>query len=645
MAFAQLHEKDTGSSIPGQSITMGELDSGSTSPSAGDELQIDALYKFSISDAKKKSLSQSALLARREDLTNSLIEDSYSIHLYQTRCGVYDALGYPDLAAGDAYKALLLVDEVTDETGEYHDQALESLSAYIATLPISTRLRQVSSDEVLRSSFEGADSTDASVTEPEALFWAHSIYGAAAPIALAHHLASIGCLRTAYEYASKASSSYPASTLAKTEINRIRTLAVAHFASQDTPFDQTSFNPQDLPDVGSVRREVYPWNEHEADRNASAALALLNAEMSKAAPGLAVRITELPNLGPTGGAGQTVKQLGVFALRDIAPGEEVLRERSLLTATSSLHAELCDACGSDLPRLDAKGEEGPVSCPNCADAVFCSDVCLELAQGSYHAAICGVDDIDTIAKVDISAADAPTAMYTLLVLRAFAMSLTQDVHPLELSEVRYIWGDFVDPGPSPLPSNVTDQAEDEDEDEAAAAASRPPRTLPFTFSSHILTPLHFLTLLDMNIFAPASHPSDPAHALCELWVVNTLFAKLRATASARMDPRTGRPETAAVHPLWCLANHSCDPNVGWEWAGEVRFVSRKERVGWGGGGKEEEGGEGAVMIRKGEEVLNHYVDVELPVKERREWGMGALGGMCMCERCVWEAAQEHEDGS
>lgn len=37
----------------------------------------------------------------------------------------YNNLGYPDLAAGDAYKALLLVDEVTDE-GEYHDEALEA---------------------------------------------------------------------------------------------------------------------------------------------------------------------------------------------------------------------------------------------------------------------------------------------------------------------------------------------------------------------------------------------------------------------------------------------------------------------------------------------------------------------------------------
>lgn len=52
----------------------------------------------------------------------------------------YKSLGYPDLAVGDAYKALLLVDEVAEE-GEYHEEALEAanadyLSAGVANLKI-----------------------------------------------------------------------------------------------------------------------------------------------------------------------------------------------------------------------------------------------------------------------------------------------------------------------------------------------------------------------------------------------------------------------------------------------------------------------------------------------------------------------------
>lgn len=44
----------------------------------------------------------------------------------------YRSLGYPDLVIGDAYKALLLVDEVVEE-GEYHDEALEAANTdYLA---------------------------------------------------------------------------------------------------------------------------------------------------------------------------------------------------------------------------------------------------------------------------------------------------------------------------------------------------------------------------------------------------------------------------------------------------------------------------------------------------------------------------------
>lgn len=45
-------------------------------------------------------------------------------------------------------------------------------------------------------------------------------------------------------------------------------------------------------------------------------------------------------------------------------------------------------------------------------------------------------------------------------------------------------------------------------------------------------------------------------------------------------------------------------------------------------------------IKAGEEVLNHYCDIDLKVQARREWAKGSLGGWCMCQRCRVEAAQE-----
>lgn len=43
----------------------------------------------------------------------------------------YFRLQYPDLAAGSAYKALLLSDAISDESDEYHEQACEPLDEWL----------------------------------------------------------------------------------------------------------------------------------------------------------------------------------------------------------------------------------------------------------------------------------------------------------------------------------------------------------------------------------------------------------------------------------------------------------------------------------------------------------------------------------
>jgi hypothetical protein len=67
------------------------------------------------------------LLEKREFLTGALLRLPYDLIAYLERAAVYTDLGYPDLAAGDAYRALLLTDEVRNEGFEYHEQALDTL--------------------------------------------------------------------------------------------------------------------------------------------------------------------------------------------------------------------------------------------------------------------------------------------------------------------------------------------------------------------------------------------------------------------------------------------------------------------------------------------------------------------------------------
>lgn len=59
----------------------------------------------------------------------------------------YQLLGYPDLAVGAAYKALLLADAIQDESDEYHDVAVNALNEFVATLSPEDEYRSIHTTE------------------------------------------------------------------------------------------------------------------------------------------------------------------------------------------------------------------------------------------------------------------------------------------------------------------------------------------------------------------------------------------------------------------------------------------------------------------------------------------------------------------
>lgn len=80
-------------------------------------------------------------LERLEEALNYIQEDPYSLPLYLYIANEYVALGYPDLAAGSAYKALLLADALDDEAEEYHAVASESLKYTIQGQALEERIK------------------------------------------------------------------------------------------------------------------------------------------------------------------------------------------------------------------------------------------------------------------------------------------------------------------------------------------------------------------------------------------------------------------------------------------------------------------------------------------------------------------------
>lgn len=523
------------------------------------------------------------LLRERSEVTTQLYTDPHNPHRYLARGRIHERLGFSDLASADAYRALSLLESVVDPDG----------------CEFQARRRVDSQHEDQEDEDEEGEFEEISQEEYDGMIG--SIYGL-----LVRNLVRCGCYRDAYEFCVRGLALLEdgdRSVVAENEIaglkEQLRILkkvyAAKHGRKEGEEEEEVVVDASVLNAQGYARRVLYPWNTHEPDRKVPETLNLLNERLKDVAPKCEVRAVALPALHGTTTApassdqspAEVSVQLGLFAKEDIAPGEILLRESSLLTATNRLHDDLCDACNAPLPELSSA--EPPVACDGCADTIFCSQKCHDTAQTIYHGAVCGLmDNLESIGKDIPDPKDKADYLYLLLLGRAIAMAATQDMHPLDLPEVKYIWGDFHD-----LDINNPSNSDD------------PTATLPFSFQLNILQPMRILEEMELDPYANL--------ARYDTWVLNTLYAKFRGTASGRLSTWDGGPELCAVHPLWCLANHSCDPNVRWEWGGEITFRARTEaeRAVWKGeGAPVRRSGEG---IKADEEILNHYCDIGLDV--------------------------------
>jgi predicted RNA-binding Zn-ribbon protein involved in translation (DUF1610 family) len=391
------------------------------------------------------------------------------------------------------------------------------------------------------------------------------------------------------------------------------------------------------------RREVYPWNIHEpADRTSNASLREINSRLLDASDGcIEAKRTILPFMKTTDDAFNTTadnSQIGLFAARDLDSDETILREHSILTAIRPHDAPLCDACAGELP--EDRGDT-TFSCPGCG-IPFCSLQCQNTALQSYHAPntddettdlgfppatspFCpgrsGNADVHDIGRAE-SSEDPEWDLYLLLVARCIMMSEKQNIHPLDLIETKWLWGDF---------NSVPDPA-----------TSKPTTSLPFSLQHSLLYPHQFFTTLLSS--DPKFHPYS-RHWLenYDHWILQTLYAKFRGVADARQSTWDGKAEAAGVYGLWCLGNHSCGPNVHWDEKREGDTVGRRyvvrprEDMPWLEKAKDNGTGQG---IKKGEQIWNHYTDVTEPdYRIRRARLREVLGGECMCERCVREEAE------
>ena len=403
--------------------------------------------------------------------------------------------------------------------------------------------------------------------------------------------------------------------------------------------------------LGFSRREIYPWNEHEPDRMSDECLQELNEKMKEVSDCLEVRKTLLPSTSTSSMSVQhrakpdisthtssekQNAQLGLFTTRPLSPNQPILNEISLLTAIRPHGTSLCDACATDISSLPLHDR---YSCPAC-DIPFCSEECKSLALTQYHvpnvdeeeneegypveaspfcAGRSGRADVHELGRAEGS--ELPEwDLYFLLLVRCVMMSETRGVAPLELEEVRWLWGGF--------------------NEDPMSVGGVVKRSLPFGLKHSIILPLQLWTILLLSLPRSTMPYGRVWLERYDWWVVQTLYAKFRGVADARLGSWDGMPECASVAWRWALANHDCASGCEWGEAGEGRrwMAVRRERCWSRDEAVDEDGWEG---FAEGEEVFSHYTDVrEEDYKIRRERLQEVLGGNCMCSRCLWEERTE-----
>lgn len=133
---------------------------------------------------RTQKLDQDDFIREVVDVHELLQDEPYSLILRLRLAQCYYALGYPDLAAGEAYKLLLLVDEVADQSGEYHGGALDAIKEYISSLTGKVRCTEVHShyqtDLGLGRDEDDDVPNDFDVEDAEAQTWAEHYFSVAA---------------------------------------------------------------------------------------------------------------------------------------------------------------------------------------------------------------------------------------------------------------------------------------------------------------------------------------------------------------------------------------------------------------------------------------------------------------------------------
>lgn len=476
-------------------------------------------------------------------------------------------LGYPELAAGDARKACLLleaaIDGVEDEVGENvketwsefllseeYDGASEET---IGAVPWMNHVRDCLT-ELLRKTFRVLLKAVEFTMDP----WG------------------------ALQICRQAKSRFPEDGVFRQEFRVYKTqFEEARETTRMQGFEGAEANRQLV--QGRVFLRQYPFVPREYLQRSEDLIASVQMEFEAASSKCELgRSTDLI------GADESSRQsdvLGIFASSDIAAGDHLLTDPTLIGATTPCltpNSLTCEACCGIIPP-DSKQTVSA----DCCSAVYCSPHHHTLALSTYHTPLCTQNFTWLLSASAPATHPNHPALDGLLWLRVLALCVQRNYHPLA----------------HPLLARLTPQY-----------CSKTVHRWSYEWSVNV--PMRILRQLGIDVWA------DPRF---DTWVLQTVWACVSNNRNVRMM-QDGRP-LCAVNPLFSFFNHSCAPNAVWKPSDNSETSSGGTRLEI----------TASRDVSKWEEVFVAYCDVNLSKPQRQERLLPWLGGEeCHCSRCQRE---------
>lgn len=140
-----------------------------------------------------------------------------------------------------------------------------------------------------------------------------------------------------------------------------------------------------------------------------------------------------------------VEGFGIYAITDIKPGTRLFEDKTILGITdrssqapsTSRGTEVCDNCCGTLPTGSTRRVKAV-----CCSSVYCSEYCHTMASYFYHHAICG-QDYDWLFKGLQGGDECGHEFQGAMMLRVLSICVQSDCHPLDHPFIARLTPNFV----------------------------------------------------------------------------------------------------------------------------------------------------------------------------------------------------------